>query len=138
MFRPARLTVGIWCLIVLIAMFLNVYILTESTGGFAYLSLALLSVALMILFFPLLKNQKIAITNEIITISSFGKLRELSFLEDLSEVVVKDSEIVSYRFEKFGKYYQISPYAYHEGKQLNAILTNLYKRMERHVAAVER
>ena len=122
----------------LVAMFLNVYILTESTGVFPYLSLAFLSVALIIFFFPLLKNQKIAITNEIIRISSFGKLSELSFFEDLSEVVVKDSEIASYRFEKFGKYYQISPYAYYEGKQLNAILANLYKRMERHVAVVER
>jgi len=137
-FKPARLTVGVWCLIVLALILADISFLRDKNGFIFYFSLALLSTAFLILSVPFLKNQKITVTNSGIQISSFGKVSDLTFYEDLNEVVVKNSEIVSYRFEKSGKHYQISPHAYHEADELERIFSNLYKSLTRRISIVQR
>ena len=90
------------------------------------------------LFVPFLKNQRLLITNQEIIIFSFSKPNKLKFCINLKEIVVKENEIVSYRFENKGKYYQISPQAYYANKELKELFTGLNERCKKTIAIVER
>jgi hypothetical protein len=137
-FRPTRLKIGMLCFMILTAILINLYSLLESHEIPLYFSLFLLLVAFVYLFVPLLKNQKLVIENENIKLFSFGNSYDLTFASDLFEIVVKDSEVISYRLKKEGMYFQISPYAYYDGDELNGILNDLYSKVENPVSIVER
>ena len=92
--------------------------------------------AFIFFVFPLLKYQKILVVNNTLKLSTFRKNNTLNFTNDLYEVVVKDSEVVSYRFEKDGKYFQISPDAYIKSEELKSILNRLFKKIKRKIVVV--
>lgn len=120
------------------AILTNLYYLSENNEILLYFSLSLLLVAFVYFFVPLLKNQKLAVENDYLRIFSFENSYDLSFATNLIEIVVEDSEVVSYRFKKEGEYFQISPHAYYESGELKKILNDLYSKVENPVSTVER
>lgn len=87
---------------------------------------------------PFLKNQKLLIEGNNLIIFTFGKKNRLRFSEDIEELVVKDNEIVSFRFNKDGKYYQISPDAYYDSTDLKEIFKKLLENNNINVSVVEK
>ena len=103
-----------------------------------YVSLVFLIGMFVFLFVPFLKNQKLIITDEDIRLFTFGRMNRLMFCKHLKEIVVKEKEAVSYRFENSGKYYQISPRAYYESEELKSIFNDLMEKCESIVSVVEK
>jgi hypothetical protein len=89
------------------------------------------------LFLAIIRNQKIIITGDDLTIYSFGKENNLKFSKDLVQVVSKNNDIVSYRFEKDGNHYQVSPKAYPD-KNLGELLKLKLKSNKSIISIVER
>ncbi len=103
-----------------------------------YVSLVFLIVIFIILFVPFLKNQKIIVNNEDILLFTFGRINRLVFCENLREIVVKEEIVVSYRFEKNGRYYQISPRAYYDSEELESLFSHLNKKCKGIISVVEK
>lgn len=61
-------------------------------------------------------------------IFTFGQQNVLDIVKDLQELVVHEDEIVSFRFEKEGNYFQISPSSYFEKNELRTNLERTLKR----------
>jgi len=135
-FFPARRRVAVWCGIVFGAVLLNMYYLRGSSGYLFYFPLILLTGLFFFMLMPLLRNQRLLITGKEIRLYSFGRRIGLSFSENLREIVVRQSEIVSYRFEKDARFYQISPRAYYESEILKKILAKLMKKQKTTAAVV--
>ena len=113
-FQPDRRRVGFWCAFIFLGIILNVRYLLGSGSVILDASLILLVGMFVILFMPFLKNQKLIVSGEDIDLFTFGRTNKLLFCKHLKEIVVKQNEILSYRFEKDGKYYQVSPGAYYD------------------------
>lgn len=137
LFKPARRRVLTWIIFIAVAMFFNIYFLLKSSGIILYFPLTFLFMMFLILLMSVFKNQKISISGDNIDIYSFGRKNRLKFSKNIEEIVVKDSEIVSYRFEKDGKYYQISPYAYYRDNELKILFKNLMKETKNSILVVE-
>jgi hypothetical protein len=137
-FKPARRGLAAWCSIIFVAISINIYFLSKNNSFIIYFSLVLLTVLLLSLSMPLFRNQKFVIKGNNIRIFHFRKVNNLKFSRDLYEIVVKDSEIVSYRFSRKGKYYQISPYGYYKYEELKSIFTSLMKKTKNTISVVER
>ncbi len=103
-----------------------------------YVSLLFLIAIFIILFVPFLKNQKIIVNNEDILLFTFGRISRLVFCENLREIVVKEKRIVSYRFEKNGRHYQISPRAYYDSEELESLFSHLNNKCSNIVSVVEK
>jgi len=137
-FRPARLKVVILCFLIFAAILAAINYLSESNRIAFYFLLALLFMAFFYFLVPVLKNQKFLVGDDYLKIFSFGSSCDVRFSRDLYEIVVKDSEVVSYRFEKDGKRFQISPDAYHEADEVKRIFSALLKTAEQSISIVER
>jgi len=137
-FQPDRRQIGFWCAFVFLGIIINVRYLLGSGSVILYLSLILLVGVFVFLFMPFLKNQKLIVSDEDINLFTFGRINRLIFCKHLTEIVVKENEIVSYRFEKSGKYYQVSPGAYHDSEELNLLFNDLNKKCESIVSLVQR
>lgn len=81
---------------------------------------------------------KLLVSGDELRVFSFGKMNCLNFSKNLQEIVVKDSEVVSYRFERDGMFYQISPYSYYESDELRGIFKDLMKKTKVSVSVIER
>jgi hypothetical protein len=87
---------------------------------------------------PFLKNQKLIVSGEDIDLFTFGRTNKLVFCKHLKEIVVKQNEILSYRFEKDGKYYQVSPGAYYDSEELKLLFNDLNRNCKGIVSIVQR
>jgi len=137
-YQPMRRQLGLWCGFIFLVIVINVHYLLNSNSIILYVSLAILTGMFIFLFMPFLKNQKLIISNECISLFAFGKINELTFHKNLKEVVIKDNEIVSYRFESRGNYYQISPNAYHQSEKLKSLFSDLIGKYNIVVSVVEK
>ena len=136
-FFPIRRSTAVLCVIVFIAILLNIYYIPGIAGLILYFPLILLSVLFIFMFMPLLKNQLLLIAGNDIVIFSYGRKNSLRFSENLQEIVLNKNVIVSYRFEKDGRYYQISPQAYYESAELKRTHDKLMKKHNINVSVVE-
>lgn len=137
-FQPDRRRVGFWCAFIFLGIILNVRYLLGSGSVILYASLILLVGMFVILFMPFLKNQKLIVSGEDIDLFTFGRTNKLLFCKHLKEIVVKQNEILSYRFEKDGKYYQVSPGAYYDSEELKLLFTDLNRNCKGIVSKVQR
>ena len=112
--------------------------LLDSSSVILYVSLIILVGMFVFLFMPFLKNQKLIVSDEDINLFTFGRINRLIFCKHLTEIVVKENEIVSYRFEKSGKYYQVSPGAYYDSEKLKLLFNDLNKKCKSIVSIVQR
>jgi len=137
-FKPARLQIGFWCACILLGIIINVRYLLSNGTLILYVTLLFLVGLFIFLFIPLLKNQKVVIAGDEICLSTFGRINRLIFCKHINEIVVKDQEKVSYRFEKDGNYYQISPKAYYDSQELEILFNNLSNKCESIVSVVHK
>ena len=137
-FQPDRRRVGFWCAFIFLGIILNVRYLLGSGSVILYASLILLVGMFVILFMPFLKNQKLIVSGEDIVQFTFGRTNRLVFCKHLKEIVVKQNETISYRFENVGKYYQISPGAYYDREELKLLFNDLNKKCKSIVSIVQR
>jgi len=137
-FQPIRRQLGIWCGVIFLGILINVHYLLDSSSMIICLPLVFLIVIFIILFVPLLKNQKLIVINEDVLLFTFGRINRLVFCENLREIVVKENETISYRFEKNGKYFQISPRAYYDDVELALLFSNLNNKCRGIVSVVEK
>jgi hypothetical protein len=137
-FQPDRRRIGFWCAFVFLGIIINVRYLLSSGSVILYVSLILLAGMFVFLFMPLLKNQKLIVSGEDIVLFTFGRTSKLIFCKHLKEIVVKQNETISYRFEKSGKYYQVSPGAYYDREELKLLFNDLNKKCKSIVSIVQR
>ena len=137
-FQPDRRRIGFWCAFIFLGIILNVRYLLDSGSVILYASLILLVGMFVFLFMPFLKNQKLIVSGRDIKLFTFGRINSLVFCKHLKEIVVKQDEIISYRFENGGKYYQISPGAYYDSEELKLIFNDLNKKCKSIVSIVQR
>ena len=137
-FQPDRRRVGFWCAFIFLGIIFNVRYLLGSGSVILYASLILLVGMFVILFMPFLKNQKLIVSGKDINLFTFGRTNRLVFCKHLKEIVVKQNEILSYRFEKDGKYYQVSPGAYYDSEELKLLFTDLNRNCKGIVSKVQR
>jgi len=138
LFQPIRVQLGFWCGLFFIAILINVRIIIDSDSMVLGLPLALLIGVFTFLFVPFLKNQKIIINNQDIRLFTFGRINELVFCKHINKVVVKENKVISYQFEKNGKYFQISPLAYYDDEELASLLSNLTDKYNGIISVVEK
>jgi len=138
LFQPIRRELGFWCGSLFIAILINVRFLLDNGSMIFLLPLVFLIGVFILLFVPFLKNQKIIMDNEVIRIYSFGRRNELVFCKHLRQIVMKDNEAISFRFEKHGKYYQISPRAYYDDEELASLFYNLSNKCKGVISVVEK
>ncbi len=124
-FKPERSTVLWLSIVVSIVVIIDIHFFYERGSAFFYLSLVFLIGIFLVLFIPYMRNQKVIIENDVIKITHFGKIDTLSFEENLIGIVEKNEEIVSYRFNKCGKWFQISPSAYSNSSEMENIFKEL-------------
>jgi len=137
-FQPNRRQIGFWCAFIFLGILINVRYLLDSSSVILYVSLIILVGMFVFLFMPFLKNQKLIVSDEDINLFTFGRINRLIFCQHLTEIVVKENEIVSYRFEKSGKYYQVSPGAYYDSEELQLLFNDLNKKCKSIVSIVQR
>ena len=138
LFKPHRRQIVFLCACILLGIIINVrYLLSNGTLSL-YLTLFFLVGLFVIFFMPFLKNQKIVVSGDEVCLLAYGRINRLIFCNHIKEVVVKDQEIVSYRFEKDGNYYQISPKAYHDSRELELLMSNLCNKCENIVSVVHK
>ena len=137
-FKPDRRQIGFWCAFISLGFIINVHYLLDSSSISLYVSLIFLVGMFIFLFVPFLKNQKLIVSDEDIRLFTFGRISRLIFCKHLKEIVVKDDEIISYRFEKNGKYYQISPGAYYASEELKLLFNNLSSKCKSIVSVVQK
>ena len=137
-FQPDRRRVGFWCAFIFLGIILNVRYLLGSGSVILYASLILLVGMFVFLFMPFLKNQKLIVSGKDINLFTFGRTNRLVFCKHLKEIVVKQNEILSYRFEKDGKYFQVSPGAYYDREELKLLFNGLNKKCKGIVSIVQR
>ena len=137
-FQPNRRQIGFWCAFVFLGTIINVHYLLDSSSVMLYVSLIFLVGMFIFLFMPILKNQKLIVSDEDIKLFTFGRMNRLIFCQHLREIVVKENEIVSYRFEKSGKHYQVSPGAYYDSEVLRLLFADLNKKCKTIVSIVQR
>ena len=137
-FQLDRRRVGFWCAFIFIGIILNVRYLLSSGSIILYVPLILLVGMFVILFMPFLKNQKLIVSGENINLFTFGRINRLVFCKHLEEIVIKQNEIISYRFEKDGKYFQVSPGAYYDSEELKLLFNDLNKKCKSIVSIVHR
>jgi len=135
---PRRKMVGIVCFIVLLLLAVNLYLLTMPGSKWLYIPLFVLFGIFVFLVLPLLKNQKVMLSGRKLILFTFGKQNSLDLTKDLEEIVVHEDEIISYRFEKDGKYFQLSPSSYYEKDELKGNLESTLKRYNLAVRVVSR
>jgi hypothetical protein len=138
LFKPIRRQLGFWCGLLFSGILINLHFVVDSGSIILYLLLVFLLVSFIILFVPFLKNQKILIDNEDIRLFTFGRINALVFCKHLKQIVVKDNEAISYRFEKNGRYFQISPRAYYDGGDLASLFSNLKNKCRGIISVVEK
>ncbi len=136
-FTPVRRSVAAVSGGVLFLLLLAVYCLLHGVGYLVYVPVALLSGLFIFLTLPLLRNQRIFMLGDIISVYTFGKRNDLVFSRHLKEVVMRGDEILSYRFEKDEKYFQISPKSYYESDELQAAMQALMKKTKITVTVVD-
>ena len=100
LFKPARRQIGFWCAFIFLGIIINVHYLLDSSSISLYVSLIFLVGMFVFFFIPFLKNQKLIVSDEGIRLFTFGRICRLIFCKHLKEIVVKEGEIISYRFEK--------------------------------------
>ena len=137
-FQPDRRRVGFWCAFIFLGIILNVRYLLGSGSIILYVTLILLVGMFVFLFMPFLKNQKLIVSGEDINLFTFGRTNRLVFCKHLEEIIIKQNEIISYRFEKDGKYYQVSPGAYYDSEELKLLFNDLNKNCKSRVSIVQR
>jgi hypothetical protein len=137
-FLPDRRQVGFWCAFIFLGIILNIRYLLGSGSIILYVSLILLAGMFVFLFMPFLKNQKLIVSGEDINLFTFGRTNRLVFCKHLKEIVIKQNENISYRFEKDGKYYQVSPGAYYDREELKLLFNDLNKKCKSKVSIVQR
>jgi hypothetical protein len=117
------------CLILSILSFLASCVMTFLIFSFIGLKSAVASLIFFGIFiffvFPVLKNQVVDVHDNHIVLYSFGKGYELS-PDNLIEVAVRDSGIVSFRFEKGTSRFQISPCSYYCSETLERKLNGIF------------
>ena len=138
LFQPIRLQIGVWCGFIFLGILVNVRYLLSNSSVILYVSLVFMVGLFILLFIPILRNQKLIINNGDIRLFAFGRINRLVFCEHLKEIVVRDNEAVSYRFENNGRYFQISPRAYYNSEELASLFDNLNNRCRNIVSVVEK
>jgi len=136
LFKPARRFLGLCTLVVFAALLVNAYYLISSKHPVGYITLVLLFLLFLYLFFPLIKNQKLIISGDKLIVLTYGKHNTLTFSANLHEILVKGETIISYRFEKDGQYFQISPSAYEETEEVETHLKSMMKRAPKTISVV--
>ena len=125
-FLPARRHIAILSFIVGILITVNIYTIILHDSIIFKISLVLLVFLFIFLFVPVIRNQRVIISGDIISVSIYGKWYSLYFSRDLCAVVREHDVIVSYRFSCNGQYYQISPSSYYESEELSNLFISLY------------
>jgi len=137
-FKPIRLTTGLLCLGVLALIATNVNFLIHEGHIALYIPLAIFAGVFVFLSHPLLANQRLLVTGDKIRLIKFRKHHNLVFCDHLSELVLEQGKVLSYRFDHDGNLFQISPRAYYESDQLERVFTELLNRCKRNIPMVER
>lgn len=137
-FKPNRMSTGMLCVALIVMLAVNIYLLTEYNSIWLYVPLVVLSFAFVIFIFPVIKNQRIILSGKKMYLFVFGQPNEIDIEKDLKEVVVRRGEVVSYRFEKDGTYFQISPASYHDHMELKGNLEAVLKLYNISVRVVSR
>ena len=138
LFQPIRRELGFWCGLFFIAILLNVRFLLDNGSMILFLPLVFLIGIFILFFVPFVKNQKIMMDNGVICIFTFGRKNELVFCKHLKQIVVIGKEAISYRFEKNGKYFQISPRAYYDDEELASLFSNLSNKSKGVISVIEK
>ncbi|MGM0453383.1 MAG: hypothetical protein ACQERN_09490, partial [Thermodesulfobacteriota bacterium] len=111
--------------------FLFVY-LTYSAFILPELKTVIAAIAFFGLFvffaFPVLKNQIIEVTNKSIILYNFGYGIELK-PDDLYKVIKRKGRISSYRFQRGGYRFQISPSGYYNAEKLQELFDKLFDKI---------
>ena len=126
-FLPARRHIAILSFIVAIFIMVNIYAIVLYNSIIYKISLVLLIILFTFFFVPVVRNQRVIISGDMIGVSIYGKWYSLSFNNDLCAVLREHDVIVSYRFNCNGQYYQISPSSYYESEELRNIFLSLSK-----------
>ena len=95
-----------------------------------YLWLCLVSVFIFIAFLrPVIENRRVRIENGNITfLHRIGPPLTVNIAEALYEIVIKDDEIKSFRFETEKRKIQVSPKGYKDGNRLMKQIKDVIKR----------
>ena len=127
-YKPILMPIGIISLIVLVMIVVNIYYLTVYLSIWLFILCILMCGVFIYFFMPIVKNQKLILNGRQLTMYSFGKQYNLDLKKDLEELVIENDEVISYRFQKDGMYYQLSPKSYYNGNELKDKLEDFYKK----------
>lgn len=137
-FRPIRRQLGFWCGFFFLGILINVHFLLDSGSMILCVPLVFLIGMFIFLFVPFLKNQRVMLNNEDIRVIAFGRINGLVFCKHLRQIVFKENEAISYRFENNGRCFQISPRAYYDGEELASIFSEFKNKCIGIVSVVEK
>jgi hypothetical protein len=125
---PVRRQLIFYSTIVGVCAAINIYFAMKHGSMVLWLTLTVLLVLFIFLFVPVLRNPRLLISGNDIKISIFGKWHSLSMSKDLYELVIKDDDVVSYRFTREGKHFQISPSTYYEADEIRGKFKEILKK----------
>ena len=123
-FYPRRKEVGVLgcCAFVLSAFLVWLYLAAEN-GLFLVCSIVM-SGASVFLLVPFFRNQVIHIADRKLILHIFGKATELR-AENFVGLVCRKNGVISYRFSKGRRGYQVTPHAYYNAEKLREMLSRM-------------
>ena len=127
LFLPARRNIAVLSFIVGILITANIYAIVLYDSIIYKISLVFIVFLFIFFFVPVIRNQRVIVSGNMIGVSTFGTWHSLYFPRDLCAVVREHDVIVSYRFSCNGQYYQISPSSYYESEELRNVFISLSK-----------
>jgi len=115
---------------------IDLYYVDLYGGFFLWCILLLLGCLFAFLLFPVIRNPKLLISGQNLSIYSFSQVRNINFCTDLTEVIEHNGEIRSYRFVSNRKYFQISPDSYYEAEEIKRQFIDLMKSCKSPISVV--
>jgi len=125
-FRPDTTLVVVWC-VVFLALSGGAFLFWLWFGGALPLCAVALAVILFLIFlYPLLRDQVVEVGGGKIALRHHGRKVELG-KADLVEIVERGKDVLSYRFEKGGFQWQITPAAYVEDEEMRKRFKEIFR-----------
>ncbi len=124
-FYPRRKGIGAlgFCALVL-STFLVWHCLAAEKGLLLVVcSIVMIGVSVFLLV-PFFRNQIIQIGDEKLILYFFGKTTELR-AENFTGLVCRKNGVISYRFSKGWRGYQVTPHAYYNGEKLRGMISRM-------------
>ena len=124
-FYPHRKELGVLgCCALVLSAFLVWLCLAAENGLLLVVCSIVMIGASVFLLVPFFRNQVIQITEEKLILHVFGRTTELR-AENFVGLVCRKNGVISYRFSKGRRGYQVTPHAYHNAEKLREMISRM-------------